>query len=295
MKKSKTKPTYNDWWSGRTYLKTSAIMKNKGEDSGIETDIGDYSLNHQKLIIKKQKELFEKECKSMCVSYRKEFEKRFANSEVKETLLELELLDLEHLFNTQTKSGLRFRNRDFLISQEKLLVMRRFIETFIVRGKKDFSFVHSPNYKFPFLEYDSPFKFTYANWIYYKWLTEFKTDKDLKENRALKNVKLSSTKNRLPMSVIALIHHYNGTVITLYNANEIAKKNHYTSKTSGIALYHEFVWFSKNKNRIFEDNRYNKEDSKLKLLEKAASFLKDNAKLSALKDIEDLKKRIKKY
>jgi hypothetical protein len=295
MKKLNTniKPTFDDWWFGRTFLNTSAIEINKRADSGIKTKIEDYSFNHQKLILKKQKEFFESECKSMCASYLKEFKKRFANSEVKEMFLESELLDLEHLFNTQTMSGLKFRNRDFTISQDNLIEMRRFMETFIVRGIKDFSFVHSPNYKFPMLEYVRPFKFMYANWLYFNCLSEFKVDKDLKEKLALKNIKIHSVKNRLPIPVVALIHHYKNILITVDNADEIAKKYQYNSKRSGLGLYHDYLWFSNNKNRILFDDRYKKPVSKLKHLEKAASILKGNAKLSAIKDIEEFKKKLK--
>jgi hypothetical protein len=133
----------------------------------------------------------------------------------------------------------------------------------------------------------------YANWLYYNCLSEFKADKDFKKKLALKNVKQPSKKNRLPIPVIALLHHYKNIFITIDKADEIARNNGYDKKNSGKGLYQEYLWFSDRKNRLsIDDGRFQKQKTKFKHLETAFKLLKGKSKANAQKDIEELKKKL---
>jgi hypothetical protein len=295
--KKVSKPIYNDWWNGKTFLNTCSIRYSSTDNIGIATDLTDYDLNDQKRIKEAQKKIFQNESQRMLMSFRKEFEERYQDSEVKDFYLENEILDLKRLFNGEPENLLSFRNRDYTISKEDLLKMRRFIETYVVRGDKNLSFVHSPHYKFPNTEYQSPYIFIYANWKYFEWLNKFNKDKQIDVIKTGKNTKVVKDQEvkeeRRPVPVIALCCFYKGMKLTKEDADKIARDENYKNKNSGLGLFHDFTWFSSRQNRLsIDDGRYKDVKRKLRYIEAASKLLKGKARKSALNDFNELNKKI---
>ncbi|MFN5458600.1 MAG: hypothetical protein ACK5AY_01700, partial [Bacteroidota bacterium] len=260
------KYTFNDWWHGRVYLETCELSYSKGDNFGKKAALSDFNKKDQTRILIKQKRLFLQSCNKLLKSYIKEFKFRFKNSEAKEKFVENELIDLDHFFNTRTKTGLRFINRDFIIEPKELFKIRRYLNVQIIRGKKDYSFIHSPNYKFQQKGKISLQIYTYTNWQYWTWVREF-------HSKHIKIISAGSKKSNFispkstPMIVIALIQIYQGIVINRRNAVNIAAQYGYISKCSGAALYNKFCEFSKITNRTGSHGSRKSDSAKLKNME----------------------------
>jgi hypothetical protein len=124
-------------------------------------------------------------------------------------------------------------------------------------------------------------------------------DKMLKEIATLLPTKNTITsdapptaeKNRLKVKQIALIHAYNQIQITRENANDIAAKHDYKSKTSGEGLFHDYTFFSSPTNRKGKPYPYTKTKlkNKIELFESVLEHLEEKQQLRAIDEIKILK------
>jgi hypothetical protein len=89
--------------------------------------------------------------------------------------------------------------------------------------------------------------------------------------------------------MIALIHYYNGQQITRKNADEIAKKNGFTSDLSGESLYQKYTHYNKTSRRIRKESTAVKRENKIELFESVLPFLNDAGKQKAKAEIQTLK------
>jgi hypothetical protein len=283
------KYTYKDWWEGIVHLETCAIQHPKNASIGERIKLDDFLPKDRIKIETKQKEIFDLNCEKLFQDYKSEFEERYNNSEVKNQYLELELLDLDHLFNGKSETGIAFHNRDFSINNIDLLEMRRFVKTHIQRGKKEYSFVHSPNYKYSIKNKVPSEEYIYAHWKYWNWLTDFAA-----KIKKVDAEKKGATKSKLSVPVIALIHIYNDKTITRKNADEIARNYGYTNIKSGEGLFQDYTKYFKKIDRtgLYESNIKNK--TKLKHINEAIKHLRGKNKMMAQEESKKLENAIEK-
>jgi hypothetical protein len=266
--------TYQNWFEGDTYLDTCPTVSDPGINIGIKTVLSEYDLKDQKSIIRKQKSNFYKMCNNLKKTYIKEFKKRYSNSEVKGVFMKNEILDLKSLLFLNSQNDLSFKNRDFEIKRDDLFIMRDFSKKFILKGIKYYDFMHSVNYKYQPKTYRQHEIYIYANWLYYNWLKEFSLE----------------IEKKIPVKVIALINLYNGIKINRENANAIAAKYGYTSKSSGEGLFQDYTMYLVMKRRIGSEGVKRKNITKLKHISQAIKKLDGQAKKKAKNDYEILKK-----
>ncbi|MFO0355988.1 MAG: hypothetical protein ACK50A_03465 [Sphingobacteriaceae bacterium] len=283
------KYTYKDWWEGIVHLETCAIQHPKNASIGERLKLDDFLPKDRIKIETKQKEIFEANCEKLLQVYINEFEERYNNSEVKDRYLELELLDLDHLFNGKSETGIAFNNRDFSINNIDLFEMRRFAKTHIERGKKEYSFVHSPNYKYPIKNKVPSEEYIYAHWKYWNWLTNFAI-----EIKKVDGKKKGAIKPKLSVPVIALINIYSNIRITRENADEIARNYGYTSKNSGEGLFQDYTKYLKKTDRIGLSESKIKSKTKLRHINEAIKHLKGKHKMIAKEESKKLENAIEK-
>jgi hypothetical protein len=283
------KYTYKDWWEGIVHLETCAIQHPKNASIGERVKLDDFLPKDRIKIEAKQKEMFETNCEKLFQDYKSEFEDRYNNSEVKARYLEIELLDLEHLFNGKSENGIAFHNRDFSINNIDLFEMRRFSKTHIERGKKEYSFVHSPNYKYSIKNKVPSEEYIYAHWKYWKWLFGFAT-----EIKKVNTKRKGAIKPKLSVPVIALINIYSNIRITRENADEIARNYGYTSKKSGEGLFQDYTKYLKKTDRIGLSESKIKSKTKLRHIKEAIKHLKGKNKMMAQEESKKLENAIEK-
>ncbi|MBC7747341.1 MAG: hypothetical protein H7Z76_01950, partial [Methylotenera sp.] len=78
---------------------------------------------------------------------------------------------------------------------------------------------------------------------------------------------------RIEINKIALLHWYNGKGITRSNHYKIALDYGYTAKTSGEGLYQDYIYYSKNSNRLASGETKIKLSNKIKLFESVIDLL----------------------
>jgi hypothetical protein len=295
--------SYSDWYDGKVYLETGAIIISKTEKA-IKAQLGDFSEDTIKKIQSKQKEIFDTKCSAKLIEFKNVFRGRFKKSEAKELLLNREIEDNRKILFFNPISELRFKNRTFSFPTDDLVIMREYLNNQIIKGEKYYGFVHSPNFKFPYQRLTDNFVYVRVTFDYYNWLKEFwnrlklKSDtKNSKENSKIqKPIKVESKSDRIKVKVIALICIYNNVHITRVNCDEIAAKYHYTEKTSGEGLFQDYQKFSTTNGRIkLAGESKVKCNNRIKLIEVASLHLKGKAKEHAIKDIQTLEKAIADY
>jgi hypothetical protein len=96
---------------------------------------------------------------------------------------------------------------------------------------------------------------------------------------------------KLGVPIIALIHIYEGILITKENAGEIAAKHGYTAKTSGIGLYHDYLKYLFTSDRTAKPTAETKKtlENKIELFESVLNHLSNKAKQQAIDEINILK------
>jgi hypothetical protein len=283
------KYTYKDWWEGKVYLETCSIQHPKNASIGQRLKLDDFLSKDRIKIETKQKEIFDLNCEKLFQDYKSEFEERYNNSEVKDQYLKLELSDLDHLFNGKSETGIAFHNRDFSINNIDLLEMRRFAKTHIQRGKKEYSFVHTPNYKYPIKNKVPSEEYIYAHWKYWKWLFGFAT-----EIKKVDAEKKGAIKPKLSVPVIALIHIYSGKTITRKNADEIAKNYGYTNIKSGEGLFQDYTKYIIKTDRTGLSESNIKSKTKLRHIKEAIKHLTGRNKIIAEEESKKLENAIEK-
>jgi hypothetical protein len=295
--------SYSDWYKGKVYLETGAIIISKTEKA-IKAQLDDFSEDTIKKIQSKQKEIFDTKCSAKLIEFKNVFKGRFKKSEAKELFLKHEIEDNRIILYLNPIQDLRFKNRSFIISKDDLFLMREYFYNQIIKGEKYYGFVHSPNFKIPYEKYTNDLVYTRVTFDYYNWLKEFrnrlnlKSDtKNSKENSKIqKPIKVESKSDRIKVKVIALICIYNGVHITRVNCDEIAAKYHYTEKTSGEGLFQDYQKFSTTNGRIkLASESKVKCNNRLKLIEVASMHLKGKAKEHAMSEIQILEKAISEH
>jgi hypothetical protein len=97
--------------------------------------------------------------------------------------------------------------------------------------------------------------------------------------------------NKLKVKQIALLHIYEGNQITRDNADEIAAKYGYNSKTSGEGLFQDYIFYSSSGNRKQKPSHCTPKTllNKIELFESVLKILSDKCKQRAIDEINILK------
>ncbi len=294
------KPTYNytDWYEGKVYLETGAILKNNS-DNPIKATLNDFSIINSKKIQLKQKEIFDTKSFEKLNLFKKLFNERFKNSESKELLLKQEIEDNKKILYLNPAQELHFKNRSCRISKDDLAVMREYINTQMVKGEKYYGFVHSPNFKFAYENYTNVLVYARVTFCYHNWLLKFQdtNNKSIsRKDNSLSSKHHDSKAEKIKVKVIALIYLYNGQPINRINCDEIAAKYNYIEIKSGEGLYQDYLKFSTINGRTkVNDESKIRCNNRLKLIEKAINLLKGKAKEHAKKDYHILSDAIEKH
>lgn len=292
---------YTDWYEGKVYLETGAVIYNHKIDKPIKACITDFSENDLKKIKLKQKEIFESKSSLKLKDFKDIFKKRYKNSEEKDLLLKREIEDNNKILYLVPIQELHFENRSFTISKDDLAIMRDYINSQIVKGEKYYGFVHSPNFKFQHEKVTNDLVYARVSFDYYNWLVKFQDaiNKALSikiNDKASIAKKGGSTKGKLKVKVIALICFYNKQSINRTNCKEWASKYNYHEITSGEGLFQDYVKFSNNERRTkLAGESKVKCCNRLKLIDTAISHLKGKAKEHAQKDYKILEKAINEH
>ncbi|MBN1227792.1 MAG: hypothetical protein JXA79_12425 [Deltaproteobacteria bacterium] len=102
----------------------------------------------------------------------------------------------------------------------------------------------------------------------------------------------SSASKNLTIKQIALIHVYNGLIITRQNADEIAISH---GHKSGEHLYHSFTCLSKRDNRAEDPGFSKKLNNKIVLIESVLPHLNIKGKETAMDELNKLKEILDRY
>jgi hypothetical protein len=277
--------SYKDWFEGKVYLETCAIIIPKNEkDKLIKVNNSFFSAQSLKLIESKQKEIFLDKAIELFKTFKRIFSKQFKSSKAKELFLKRELDDIRKILYLLPIQDLNFKNRTFTLFKNDLMIIRKYIDSQLIKGEEYFGFVHSPNFKFQHEKITNDFVYAKATFDYYNWLVEF--------NKFSKKEKISK-KSKIKVKVIALIYFYNRIEINRINCNEIASKYGYNSKTSGEGLYQDYIKVSANsyRTKVVNESKF-KCNYRLKLLDSAIKYLDGKSKSNALKDFKILESAI---
>lgn len=297
------KPIYNytDWYKGKVYLETGAIIIDKKVDKPTKAYLINFSKYTLKKIQSKQKDIFEAKSDDLLLKFKNQFKERFKKSEAKELLLKREIEDNRKILYLTPIQEIHFKNRTFTITKDDLLIMREFINNQIVKGEKYYGFVHSPNFKLQYEKLTHDLVYARVTFDYYNWLLNFQTS--LNKSAANSNKieppirkKADSKTDRIKVKVIALIYFYNEEPINRINCNEIAAKYNYRQKTSGEGLFHDYLKFNNinGRTKLAGESKV-KCNNRLKLLEITITHLEGKAKENAKKDIQALEKAINEH
>lgn len=282
--KVKPKYTFKDWLIGKVYLDSSPIAHNKGDKLPKNTNWTDFLEKDIKLIKLHQKKIFESASQHTLKHFIETFKNRLKNSETKELLLKLEIKDNWNILFKEPIHNIRLKNRDIIFLFDDLVTMRDFISRNIIKGEKNYDFVHSSSFKFQNKKHFELLTYTRAVFDYYKWLLKFKP------KTQHKNV------IKIPVKVIALMCIYKDLKISEDTFKKIAKKYGYTNKTSWKGLLDDYYkFYSKNSRQSLNDESITKCKNRLKLIQLAASKLRGKAKIDALNDANILDNLIKKH
>lgn len=109
-------------------------------------------------------------------------------------------------------------------------------------------------------------------------------------------VKKTTNKKRLKVNQIALIHIYNNEIINRDNAQSIAEKNGYRSKTSGEGLFQDFTLYRSRTNRRAKTNPYTlkKQKNKIELFKSIIPFVTKQKEM-LLDEIKILETHLEKH
>lgn len=293
---------YTDWYEGRVYLNTCAIIipKNKN-DKPTAAVLTDFSPRHRKMIEIKQKEIFNAKSINQLKKFKDTFNERFKNSKAKDLFLKQEIEDNRKMLYLTPIQDLSFKNRNFQINKSDLLIIREYINNQLVKGEEYHGFVHSPNFKFQYEKFTNDLVYARVTFDYYNWLIKFSKSRikseDNSKNKIKKSIPNEDLKTeKLSVKVIALICFYNNLQITRDNCDEIAAKYGYTAKTSGEGLYQDYSKFVENmyRTKIANESKV-KCINRLKLIEDTIKHLDDTKKGDAEKDYKILEKAINEH
>jgi hypothetical protein len=290
---NKEKYTYKDWWEGIVYLETCPIKFTKGADVGIKVDLRKFSKIDAQKIRKKQKEIFEKQRDKNLKLFIDTFKKRFKNSDAKLDYLKREFVDVNNIISDESGLSPQFYNWNITIRREDLSEMRAYVKEQIIKGEKNYGFIHSPNYIFQSKNKIPNEIYARISWDYFVWLNNFVDSLNKKYSKSEFNEGIQKTNEKLGVPVIALLHFYRRTPISRENCKEIAATFGYNSKNSGEGLFQDYTKYSKNSNRIgVNDESKRKNETKRIFLAKAVTLLKGKAKKNAQADLAILEKKI---
>jgi hypothetical protein len=125
---------YKDWYLGRVYLETCAIIFDKRSETPSKALLTDFSESTLKKIKLRQREIFDNKSAELLLKFKSIFKERYKKSEAKELLLKREVEDNRKILFLIPIQELHFKNRSFTLSKDDLLVMRDFINNQIVKG-----------------------------------------------------------------------------------------------------------------------------------------------------------------
>jgi hypothetical protein len=298
---NKPKYTYKDWFDGKVYLQTGAIMIDKNVDKPMKAHLNDFSKNSLQKIQLKQKKIFDTKSADLFLKFKNLFKERYKKSEAKELLLKREIEDNRKILYLTPIQDFHFKNRSFTITKDDLIVMREFINNRIIKGEKNYDFVHSPNFKLQYEKITNDLVYARVTFDYYNWLIKFQTflykSKANSNKKNSPNAKKTELKTeKIKVKVIALIYFYNGEPINRVNCSEIAAKYYYLSKKSGDGLYQDYLKFSNTIRRVkLGGESRTKCIYKLKLIENAIDHLAGKAQENAKKEHQILEKAINEH
>lgn len=190
--------TYNDWWEGKYCLATSTtVTKNPLDERKFKRIALDkFSSENIDKIKEKQINVFEEQVGKKFDSWKQHFTKKINNSQMKEVLLEYEIKQTEDImfgsFSVDDSIATTTHWKVIFYTND-LAAIQNHIKTHKINGEAlDYSFVHSPNFKYQTESYK-----VYAEclWKYAKWLRDFKLD-----SVSHQDAEFQGTKTELPDS-----------------------------------------------------------------------------------------------
>ena len=289
--------SYEDWHEGKVYLDTCAVIFDPLTEKPIKVTLVHFSKKDSSKIEQMQKKIFLQEANEKLKLFKSIFNDRYRNSEAKNLLIDREIYDNKHLLFSKPNGELIFKNRAFRIDENDHIKMNSFINSHIVKGEPEYSFVHSPHFKHQYKKEVDTLIYARATFDYYKWLMNFKKVKEklLTAKEGIIKTK-QKTNEKLPVKVIALIYFYKKVPITKMNCQKYAEKYGYVSKTSGDGLLHDYYKFSDRQGRIgINDESKTQCKNRLKLINLAINQLKGEAKKRAKNDYQILDKLIDEH
>jgi hypothetical protein len=183
MKKTKTKYTYDNWWSGDVTLIYSTYFFYKSDKPQL-LSWTDFSDSEVEKILEKQKELFAGNVKRILDEHTSQFTKRINNSEMKSEYLKAEKKECRNIMfgNIPNVKIIHFKHWGIALDNLYLIDVRYYIDRSIKKGIDDgLEYIHSPNCKYQ--DKSKPDYRIYAKflWEYYKWLNsfQFKEEKNI--------------------------------------------------------------------------------------------------------------------
>lgn len=168
--------TYNDWWTGKVHLLWSPCAFEKDEPAVPGVDWDRFLKADVPKIRNKQRLLYKSQVNELTSEWKKDFSKRYKQSELKHILLQRELQTFyDAMFRPYPDQELvHVGPKRLLFRSHDLGNIQRWIESIIINGDDiNYHGVHSPNCRFK--DWRKKPDDIYANscWIYYKWLQTF--------------------------------------------------------------------------------------------------------------------------
>ncbi|MBS4042926.1 MAG: hypothetical protein KGZ59_03840 [Chitinophagaceae bacterium] len=205
------KNTFKNWMSGKVYLNTCAIKKNKKPLPPIRS-ISAFSEKDITSIREIQKKIFDESCSKFLEDLKKEFYSSYENSKLKLDFIEKRL---RHLKALTQPSGSYFQevenmvwfnvNNEIIIkfSEQYFKDYKYFINAHLIDGQdNNYDFIHSPESKYQFYSTkEEPLPQVYAscNWFFIMWITSTYS----KEILEIQNK---------PLVENNIFNHYHGTI-----------------------------------------------------------------------------------
>jgi hypothetical protein len=180
------KYSYMDWWSGKICLTYSTILvsPNSKEDDPIIVSWDDIKESDVPRIKDKQKDIFNNAVNIQLEIWKEAFQKRYANSKLRERILENELKKFSNIMLEPMPRGVytKLENNRIYFDYHSLSAIKKYISDTKENGLSfEFDFVHSPNC---LKQINGTIPEVYAEccWEYVKWLDKFQSTLDNKEN-----------------------------------------------------------------------------------------------------------------
>jgi hypothetical protein len=217
---------YDDWLNGKVII-NGAIIFNEKNEKVVMVDYDNFEVEDQQEIRKRQKEYFEIEVNNLLLNHTKQFESRYSNSELKDTLINEEIQQCyDIIFGEIPNSNyvhLKFWTPIFIDTD--LHEIQQYIDNVIKKGIVDnYEYIQSPNS--PFLIKNKPDNRIYASfiWRYYLFLNKFNESRN--EFPKLPHIIIEKKNETIP-SV-----NLNDTLITQVNLLDNIRKTNITDSNN---------------------------------------------------------------